>query len=83
MPPSRGRQIETQVYIYFFLIWDKLLNTHNICDNYNYNNFLQIIIRYSGGVGKDLHCRQSILQMNLELLPSVSITHWDVLPAEM
>ncbi|XP_045451417.1 protein brunelleschi [Melitaea cinxia] len=54
MPPSRGRQIETQ-----------------------------IIIRYSGGVGKDLHCRQSILQMNLELLPSVSITHWDVLPAEI
>ncbi|XP_032518719.2 protein brunelleschi isoform X1 [Danaus plexippus] len=54
MPPSRGRQIETQ-----------------------------IVLRYSGGAGKDLHCRQSTLQMNLELLPSVSITHWDVLPAEI
>ncbi|KAJ2945686.1 hypothetical protein O0L34_g525 [Tuta absoluta] len=54
MPPSRGRQIETQ-----------------------------IILRYSGGTGKDLHCRQSNLQINLELLPSVSITHWDVLPAEI
>ncbi|XP_072944663.1 protein brunelleschi isoform X1 [Epargyreus clarus] len=54
MPPSRGRQIETQ-----------------------------IIIRYSGGAGKEMHCRQSTLQMNLELLPSVSITHWDVLPAEI
>ncbi|XP_049875620.1 protein brunelleschi [Pectinophora gossypiella] len=43
----------------------------------------QIIIRYSGGAGKDLHCRQSTLQINLELLPSVSITHWDVLPAEI
>ncbi|KAI8439529.1 hypothetical protein MSG28_013279, partial [Choristoneura fumiferana] len=54
MPPSRGRQIETQV-----------------------------IIRYSGGKGKEMHCRQSSLQINLELLPSVSITHWDVLPAEI
>ncbi|KAL0871281.1 hypothetical protein ABMA27_005032 [Loxostege sticticalis] len=54
MPPSRGRQIETQV-----------------------------LIRYSGGAGKELHCRQSSLQINLELLPSVSITHWDVLPAEI
>ncbi|XP_059052611.1 protein brunelleschi [Achroia grisella] len=54
MPPSRGRQIETQV-----------------------------IIRYSGGTGKEMHCRQSTLQINLELLPSVSITHWDVLPAEI
>ncbi|XP_063386504.1 protein brunelleschi [Cydia fagiglandana] len=54
MPPSRGRQIETQV-----------------------------IIRYSGGRGKEMHCRQSTLQINLELLPSVSITHWDVLPAEI
>ncbi|XP_061718649.1 protein brunelleschi [Cydia pomonella] len=54
MPPSRGRQIETQV-----------------------------IIRYSGGRGKEIHCRQSTLQINLELLPSVSITHWDVLPAEI
>ncbi|KAI5642094.1 low-density lipoprotein receptor domain class A domain-containing protein [Phthorimaea operculella] len=54
LPPSRGRQIETQ-----------------------------IIIRYSGGAGKDMHCRQSNLQINLELLPSVSITHWDVLPAEI
>ncbi|KAH9630266.1 hypothetical protein HF086_012451 [Spodoptera exigua] len=26
---------------------------------------------------------QSTLQINLELLPSVSITHWDVLPAEI
>ncbi|XP_048482017.1 protein brunelleschi [Plutella xylostella] len=54
MPPSRGRQIETQV-----------------------------IIRYSGGKGREVHCRQSTLQINLELLPSVSITHWDVLPAEV
>ncbi|CAG9788774.1 unnamed protein product [Diatraea saccharalis] len=54
MPPSRGRQVETQV-----------------------------IIRYSGGTGKEVHCRQSTLQINLELLPSVSITHWDVLPAEI
>ncbi|CAG4956680.1 unnamed protein product [Parnassius apollo] len=43
----------------------------------------QILIRYSGGIGKEMHCRQSTLQFNLELLPSVSITHWDVLPAEI
>ncbi|XP_041981752.1 protein brunelleschi [Aricia agestis] len=43
----------------------------------------QIIIRYSGGAGKDTHCRQSTLQVNVELLPSVAITHWDVLPAEI
>ncbi|KAF9418907.1 hypothetical protein HW555_004427 [Spodoptera exigua] len=43
----------------------------------------QLIIRYSGGEGKETHCRQSTLQINLELLPSVSITHWDVLPAEI
>lgn len=43
----------------------------------------QLILRYSGGEGKDVHCRQSTLQINLELLPSVSITHWDVLPAEI
>ncbi|XP_013180026.1 PREDICTED: protein brunelleschi [Papilio xuthus] len=43
----------------------------------------QMIIRYSGGAGKESHCRQSTLQFNLELLPSVSITHWDVLPAEI
>ncbi|KAL4711474.1 hypothetical protein ACJJTC_000490 [Scirpophaga incertulas] len=43
----------------------------------------QVIIRYSGGAGKEIHCRQSNLQINLELLPSVSITHWDVLPAEI
>ncbi|XP_030020287.2 protein brunelleschi [Manduca sexta] len=43
----------------------------------------QLIIRYSGGKGKEEHCRQSTLQINLELLPSVSITHWDVLPAEI
>ncbi|XP_026321258.1 protein brunelleschi [Hyposmocoma kahamanoa] len=54
LPPSRGRQVETQV-----------------------------IIRYSGGGGKEMHCRQSTLQINLELLPNVSITHWDVLPAEI
>ncbi|VVD01877.1 unnamed protein product [Leptidea sinapis] len=54
MPPSRGRQIESQ-----------------------------ILIRYSGGEGKEVHCRESTLQFNLELLPSVSITHWDVLPAEI
>ncbi|XP_053610845.1 protein brunelleschi [Plodia interpunctella] len=42
----------------------------------------QVVIRYSGGVGKEMHCRQSTVQINLELLPSVSITHWDVLPAE-
>ncbi|XP_050682191.1 protein brunelleschi [Leptidea sinapis] len=54
MPPSRGRQIESQ-----------------------------ILIRYSGGEGKEVHCRESTLQFNVELLPSVSITHWDVLPAEI
>lgn len=43
----------------------------------------QLVIRYSGGEGKEIHCRQSTLQINLELLPSVSITHWDVLPAEI
>ncbi|KAJ0174593.1 hypothetical protein K1T71_009701 [Dendrolimus kikuchii] len=43
----------------------------------------QLIIRYSGGTSKEIHCRQSTLQINLELLPSVSITHWDVLPAEI
>ncbi|XP_022123809.2 protein brunelleschi [Pieris rapae] len=42
----------------------------------------QILLRYAGGVGTE-YCRQSTLQVNLELLPSVSITHWDVLPAEI
>ncbi|CAK1555670.1 unnamed protein product [Leptosia nina] len=42
----------------------------------------QFLLRYSGG-GDAEHCRQSTLQVNLELLPSVSITHWDVLPAEI
>ncbi|XP_045500441.1 protein brunelleschi [Colias croceus] len=42
----------------------------------------QILIRYAGGAGAE-HCRQSTLQVNLELLPSVSITHWDVMPAEI
>nr|XP_013189816.1 unnamed protein product [Amyelois transitella] len=43
----------------------------------------QVVIRYSGGVGKEMHCRHSTVQINMELLPSVSITHWDVLPAEI
>lgn len=43
----------------------------------------QVVIRYSGGHGKETHCRHSTLNINMELLPSICITHWDVLPAEV
>ncbi|KAH1007037.1 hypothetical protein HUJ04_004319 [Dendroctonus ponderosae] len=43
----------------------------------------QLKIRYSGGPGlQALHCRTSTVFFMLELLPSLHVTNWDVLPAE-
>lgn len=43
----------------------------------------QLRLRYSGGAGfKAGYCRTSSVYINLEMLPSVQITSWDVIPAE-
>ncbi|KAK6627902.1 hypothetical protein RUM44_010384 [Polyplax serrata] len=43
----------------------------------------QLKIRYSGGPGLEAgYCRMSVVSINLEVLPSIHITGWDVLPAE-
>ncbi|CAG9766365.1 unnamed protein product [Ceutorhynchus assimilis] len=43
----------------------------------------QLKIRYSGGAGlQSGHCRTSTVFFNVELMPSLHITNWDVLPAE-
>lgn len=39
---------------------------------------------YSGGSGlASGYCRKCSLALNIKILPSILITHWDVLPAEM
>lgn len=44
----------------------------------------QLRLKYSGGEALVAgYCRQCAVSFNLELLPSVQITSWDVLPAEM
>ncbi|XP_008555730.1 protein brunelleschi [Microplitis demolitor] len=43
----------------------------------------QLMIKYSGGAGLiDGYCRVSSVFISIEMLPSVNITSWDVLPAE-
>ncbi|XP_055386029.1 protein brunelleschi [Condylostylus longicornis] len=43
----------------------------------------QLQLRYSGGKAmQDGYCRQCAISFVLELLPSVQLTGWDVLPAE-
>lgn len=43
----------------------------------------QLKIRYSGGLGLQAqYCRTSTVFLMLELLPSLHVTNWDVLPAE-
>lgn len=52
----------------------------------NINRQIESILklRYSGGNGyKHGYCRQISVNFNVEMLPSVQITNWDVLPAEM
>lgn len=44
----------------------------------------QMRFSYSGSSAlKSGFCRECSVNLNLELLPSVQITNWDVLPAEM
>lgn len=41
-------------------------------------------IQYSGGPGMQAeYCRQCAVAVTVEVLPSVVITKWDVLPSEM
>ncbi|KAJ9597832.1 hypothetical protein L9F63_011327, partial [Diploptera punctata] len=43
----------------------------------------QLKLRYSGGAGLESgYCRVSCVTLCVEMLPSVQITNWDVLPAE-
>ncbi|KDR24045.1 NIK- and IKBKB-binding protein-like protein [Zootermopsis nevadensis] len=43
----------------------------------------QLKLRYSGGAGLESgYCRLSSVTLSVEMLPSVQITNWDVLPAE-
>lgn len=43
----------------------------------------QLKLRYSGGAGLEAgYCRVSSVTLSVEMLPSVQITNWDVLPAE-
>lgn len=43
----------------------------------------QVQLRYSGGDGlKAGYCRTSSVFLTLEMLPSLQVTNWDVLPAE-
>ncbi|XP_076645685.1 trafficking protein particle complex subunit brun isoform X2 [Halictus rubicundus] len=43
----------------------------------------QLKIKYSGGAGLSAgYCRTSSVFVTIEMLPSVQITNWDVLPAE-
>lgn len=52
------------------------LHTSNIIEG-------QLRIKYSGGAGLITgYCRISSVFITIEMLPSVQITNWDVLPAE-
>jgi hypothetical protein len=44
----------------------------------------QLKLRYSGGNAQtEGFCREGSIALNLELLPSIQVTSWDVLPAEV
>ncbi|XP_076181020.1 trafficking protein particle complex subunit brun isoform X2 [Ptiloglossa arizonensis] len=52
------------------------LHTSNVIEG-------QLKIKYSGGAGLTAgYCRTSSVFVTIEMLPSVQITNWDVLPAE-
>lgn len=52
------------------------LHTSNVIEG-------QLKIKYSGGAGLTAgYCRISSVFITVEMLPSVQITNWDVLPAE-
>lgn len=52
------------------------LHTSNVVEG-------QLKIKYSGGTGLTAgYCRISSVFITIEMLPSVQITNWDVLPAE-
>lgn len=52
------------------------LHTSNVIEG-------QLRIKYSGGAGLTSgYCRISSVFITIEMLPSVQITSWDVLPAE-
>lgn len=52
------------------------LHTSNVIEG-------QLKIKYSGGAGLIAgYCRTSSVFITIEMLPSVQITNWDVLPAE-
>lgn len=43
----------------------------------------QLQLRYSGGAGLEAgYCRTCSVFLTLEMLPSLQVTNWDVLPAE-
>lgn len=43
----------------------------------------QLKLRYSGGAGlESQHCRTSTVFFMVEMLPSLQVTNWDVMPAE-
>ncbi|XP_070492587.1 protein brunelleschi isoform X2 [Chironomus tepperi] len=44
----------------------------------------KLIFKYSGGLAlSENHCRHCALLFNVELIPSLQVTNWDVLPAEV
>lgn len=66
---------------------DQLINTSNDTNSntkYCKKVDAQFHIKYAGGEAmREGFCRQCIIAFNLEQLPSVQISNWDVLPAEM
>jgi len=54
-----------------------------LAGNHTRNFEAQLKFRYSGGAALvENYCRQGALLFNIELMPSIQITNWDVLPAE-
>ena len=52
--------------------------------NQTRNIDLKLMFKYSGGVAlSENYCRHCAMTFNLELTPSLQITNWDVLPAEI
>jgi trafficking protein particle complex subunit 9 len=62
------------------------LSLGTLINNGNQARFLdlQLKFKYSGGNAQvEGYCRQCSLLLNLEMLPSIQVTNWDVLPAEV
>jgi trafficking protein particle complex subunit 9 len=52
--------------------------------NQNRQLEFKLIFKYSGGIGfNEDYCRHCALLFHVELIPSLQITNWDVLPAEV